>query len=111
MKEPIYKGCKPTDEMWLDSDTFVVYFEEREDILHAEDGDVETTNTLYAEIHVDENNDVYIGENVYEKGTQDFIDCFYKQCGSEMLNQIEMSDELAKEIADYAMEAMKESLK
>lgn len=111
MKEPIYKGCKPTDEMWLDNDTFVVYFEEREDILHAEDGDVETTNTLYAEIHVDENNDVYIGENVYEKDTQDYLGTNYKQCGSEMPNEIEMSDVLAKEIADYAMEAMKKSLK
>jgi hypothetical protein len=105
---PSFKGCYPEYEEWLDDDTFIIYFADRRDRLESLDGEVTNTiNTLFAEVHTDEDNAVVIGENVYESKTTDYIDTFYHCIGNEIRNEIEMDDKTANEIKEYALAKMK----
>ena len=66
IKTPSFKGCSPYMEEWLDDDTFIIYFTNRNDKITCDDEVIDTLNSLYAEVHLDEDNAVVIGENVYD---------------------------------------------
>lgn len=106
--KPHYFGYKPETEEWLDDDTFIVYFEERNSIEKVDGEKVVFKCQLYAEVHLDENNEVVIGENVYETtadgGEGDFIDTSYY----EGAPRLEMSRQTAKKIKEYALWRLKE---
>ena len=111
IKTPSFKGCYPIRENWLDDNTFVISFSPREDKMEGCDGKVtDTINQLYVEVQLDEGNRIVIGENVYEKGTTDFIDAYYHCVGNIIHDDIHMSDETAKEIKDYALAKMKSTM-
>lgn len=98
MEKPVYHGVKPSVEDWLDDVTFVIYFAKRIE----KENDEPIMKQLYAEVHLDEDNDVIIGENWYEvvNGEEgDFIDAFYEFD--------DMSQEVKTEICNYALERMK----
>ena len=102
MEKPIYHDSEPLYEDWLDNDTFLITFSGRLE----QEGDEKCFKQLYAEVHIDEDNKVVIGENWYEPISNeyvttsgDFID--------ENYEFIDMSEELKQEIIDYTLERMK----
>lgn len=107
IKKPCFKGVCPETEEWLDKDTFVVYFANRDSTCDCSDGTINTINQLYAEVHLDEDNAVIIGDNIYEKDDNEtYVDTDYY--GLDAPNQIiGMTDETANEIKEYALARMK----
>lgn len=110
-KIPVFNGAYPVREMYLDKDTFIVYFSTRDRQIKDSDGrNVFVTSELFAEVHIDENNRVIIGESIYEKESGDFIDTNYYGDDSDGHTTIEgMTDIVANKIAEYTLQALKNS--
>ena len=107
IKIPSFKGCEPYSEEWLDDDTFIIYFADRNDKITCDDEVIDTVNTLYAEVHLDENNAVVIGENIYERDSLDYLYTNYHCIGDTISNEIGMDEKTANEIKEYVLARMK----
>lgn len=103
IKTPSFKGCSPCLEEWLDDDTFVLYFADRNDKISW----VDTINSLYAEVHLDEDNAVVIGENIYDRNSRDYLYTNYHCVGDTIIDEIGMDENTANEIKEYALTKMK----
>lgn len=102
---PQYKGVCPAGNDWLDNDTFIVAFKDRKNV---ENDGLKTVRSLYAEVHLDENFKVVIGENIYEQDEHgnvgDFLDTdYYKE-------RLDMDEKTAEHIKEWAIYAMRGDL-
>ena len=71
MEQPKFNGSSVAGNEWLDNDTFVVWFKDHNgEIKDSEGNIIKTMNSPYAEVHVDENNAVVLGENIFEVGNE-----------------------------------------
>lgn len=107
IKTPSFKGCKPSLEEWLDDDTFLILFADRNDKIDNDDEVIDTVNSLYAEVHLDENNAVVIGENIFESDSHDYLYTAYHCIGETISDEIGMDESTANEIKEYALAKMK----
>ena len=107
IKTPSFKGCSPYMEEWLDDDTFIIYFTNRNDKITCDDEVIDTLNSLYAEVHLDENNAVVIGENVYDGNSLDYLYTNYHCIGETISDEIGMDENTANEIKEYVLAKMK----
>jgi hypothetical protein len=103
IKTPSFKGCTPISEEWLDNGTFLICFADRNDKIDLDD----TINSLYAEVHLDENNSVVIGENIYDGNSRDYLYTNYHCIGDTISDEIGMDENTANEIKEYALARMK----
>ncbi len=107
IKTPSFKGCEPYADEWLDDDTFIVLFADRNDKIIDDDGVIDTVNSLYAEVHLDEDNAVVIGENVCDSNSNDYLYTNYHCIGDTISDEIGMDENTANEIKEYALAKMK----
>lgn len=107
IKAPSFKGVYPKTEEWLDDDTFIIYFADRNDKITCDDEVIDTVNSLYAEVHLDEDNAVVIGENVYDGNSLDYLYTNYHCIGETISDEIGMDENTANEIKEYALAKMK----
>ena len=110
IKIPSFKGCFPYSAEWLDDDTFLISFADRNDKNDRGDGTIGTVHSLYAEVHLDDNNAVVIGENVYDSNSGDYLCTNYHCVGDTISNEIGMDENTANEIKEYALAMMKTSV-
>ncbi len=66
MEQPTFKGSKVTSSEWMDNVTFMVWFEPRKgEITDSEGKKLNVEYNPFAEVHVDEDNKVVLGENIF----------------------------------------------
>lgn len=91
---PNFKNSVCLASEWMDENTFVVWFKDRNE-------ENKTINSPYVEVHVDENNKVVLGENIFKCDNEGnptyYIDTKYYSV-----------DELSngEEIVKYALDEM-----
>ena len=107
IKTPSFKGCSPCLEEWLDDDTFLILFADRNDKIDNGDEVIDTINSLYAEVHLDEDNAVVIGENIFDRNNGDYLYTNYHCVGDKIIDEIGMDENTANEIKEYALSKMK----
>lgn len=104
---PQYKGVCPAGNDWLDNDTFIVTFKDRKCV---ESDGLKTVRSLYAEVHLDEDFKVVIGENIYEQDENgqcgDFIDTDYLYETDEH-GRLDMDEKTTKQIKAWAIYEMR----
>lgn len=103
---PQYKGVCPAGNEWLDNDTFIVIFKDRKCV---ESDGLKTVRSLYAEVHLDEDFKVVIGENIYEQESGDFVETEYYHKTQEH-GQLVMDEKTAEKIKAWAIYAMRGDL-
>lgn len=107
---PQYKGVCPVANDWLDDDTFIVTFKDRKCV---ESDGLKTIRSLYAEVHLDEDFKVVIGENIYEQDENgqcgDFLDTDYYHDTVEH-GQLVMDEKTAEQVKTWAIYAMRGDL-
>lgn len=121
MEQPKFNGSSVAGNEWLDNDTFVVWFKDHNgEIKDSEGNIIKTMNSPYAEVHVDENNAVVLGENIFEVDNEgnptDYIGTDYYLVGErKVVNEdgFELDKpyklENGAEIIQYALEQMKDN--
>ena len=122
MEQPTFKGSKVTGSEWMDNVTFMVWFEPRKGEITDSDGKkVKVEYNPFAEVHLDEDNKVVLGENIFSlDGNGNVIDYvgtnYYNVAERKMVDEdgFDLDNpydlENGEDIMRYAVEDMKTTM-
>lgn len=122
MEQPTFKGSNVAGSEWMDDVTFIVWFKPRKgEITDSEGKNVKVEYNPYAEVHLDEDNKVVLGENIFELdengNVNDYIGTDYYDVAERKITNEDGFDldkpydlENGEEIMRYAVEDMKENM-
>lgn len=122
MEQPTFKGSKVAGSEWMDDITFIVWFKPRKGEITDSDGkNVKVEYNPYAEVHLDEDNNVVLGENIFELdengNVNEYIGTEYYDVAERKMTNEDGFDldkpydlENGEEIIHYAVEDMKANM-
>ena len=122
MEQPTFKGSNVAGSEWMDDVTFIVWFKTRKgEIADSEGKKLDVEYNPYAEVHLDEDNKVVLGENIFELdengNISDYIGTDYYDVAERKMTNEDGFDldkpydlENGEEIMRYAVEDMKTTM-
>lgn len=122
MEQPTFKGSEVAGSEWMDNVTFMVWFKPRKgEITDSKGKKAKVEYNPFAEVHLDEDNKVVLGENIFDLDVNgnaiDYVGTnYYNVAERKMTNEdgfdlgLPYDLENGEEIMRYAVEDMKSTM-